>query len=91
MILTIRTNFLGMLGHKTIVRSAAYDRFNAQENDSKRMDRYRCSKCNQEFFLKNSCSCCAPPPGPHFCPECEGELFRIGGDYVCSPDNYEMD
>ncbi|MGV8088174.1 MAG: hypothetical protein ACP5NU_03830 [Methanomicrobiales archaeon] len=55
------------------------------------MDRYRCSQCSQEYFLKNTCSCCAPPPGPHFCPECGGELFRIGGDYFCAPDNYEMD
>ncbi|MDD1707179.1 MAG: hypothetical protein LUO81_03175 [Methanoregulaceae archaeon] len=57
----------------------------------KRMERYCCSKCTKEYFLKNVCSGCAPPSGPHFCPECGGELYRFSAEYFLSPDNYDMD
>ena len=70
------------------------DRFNAQENESDMMERYRCSKCSREFFVKDTCTCCAPAPGPHFCPDCGGELFPLHAArtaYFCSPDNFEVD
>jgi hypothetical protein len=56
------------------------------ETRERYMDRFRCTKCNEEFFLQNSGSCCAPPPGPHFCPDCGGLLHRIAAGYVCFPE-----
>jgi hypothetical protein len=48
------------------------------------MDRYKCTRCKEEFFMQGSYSCCSPPEGPHFCPDCGGLLHRISQAYFCS-------
>ncbi|NTV00831.1 MAG: hypothetical protein HGA55_06900 [Methanoregulaceae archaeon] len=53
------------------------------------MDRYRCTKCNEEFLMQGSYSCCSPPGGPHFCPDCGGLLHRVASTYFCSRESDE--
>jgi hypothetical protein len=65
-----------MLIHRRIARS--------------RMERYGCSKCNEEYFMKNV-PITGPPPGPHFCPECSGELHHMGTEFGWIPNSYDMD
>jgi len=48
------------------------------------MDRYKCTKCSEEFFMQGNYSCCSPAVGPHFCPDCGGLLHRIASTYICS-------
>ena len=54
------------------------------------MERYSCSKCNEEYFMKNV-PMTGPPPGPHFCPECKGELHHMGTEFGWIPNSYDMD
>ena len=54
------------------------------------MERYGCAKCNEEFFMKYV-PVRGPPPGPHFCPECGGELRQIGTEFGWIPNSYDMD
>jgi hypothetical protein len=45
------------------------------------MKRLKCPKCSQEFVMQTGCSCCAPTPGPHFCPECGAVLRGMDTPY----------
>jgi hypothetical protein len=48
------------------------------------MERLQCTQCGREFILNTGCSCCAPPPGPHFCPECGAVLRGTAPAYFFS-------
>ncbi|MCK4269246.1 MAG: hypothetical protein KAW93_02080 [Methanogenium sp.] len=50
------------------------------------MERLKCPGCDREFFLQTACSCCAPHPGPHLCPECGEVLYSMTPSYTFSGD-----
>ena len=54
------------------------------------MERYSCSKCNEEYFMKNV-PITGPPAGPHSCPECGGELHWTRTEFGWIPNSYDMD
>jgi len=54
------------------------------------MERYSCSKCNEEYFMKNV-PMTGPPAGPHFCPDCGGELHWLKTEFGWIPNSYDMD
>jgi hypothetical protein len=48
------------------------------------MERFVCPQCKGEFYLNTGCSCCLPPPGPYYCPECGAVLNRKMPTYFYS-------
>ncbi|MEN6611799.1 MAG: hypothetical protein ABFC24_13235 [Methanoregulaceae archaeon] len=48
------------------------------------MQRMECTRCGKEFEVHTGCSCCAPSPGPFFCPDCGSELRRMAPAYYFS-------
>ncbi|MDD5049914.1 MAG: hypothetical protein PHH09_13395, partial [Methanoregulaceae archaeon] len=49
-----------------------------------------CPRCGGEFYLYTGCSCCGPPSGLHYCPEC-GAVLQ-GMKRSCSyMDGWEFD
>jgi hypothetical protein len=54
------------------------------------MERYGCSKCSEEYFMKNV-PVRGPPAGPHSCPDCGGELHWLRTEFGWIPNSYDMD
>jgi hypothetical protein len=77
-------------GFRNLSGNACYGRLMPRGTVPTRMERYGCAKCDEEFFMKNV-PMTGPPSGPHFCPECGGELHWLKTEFGWIPNSYDMD